>query len=85
MVVKTTYVCRKYIIVKLGDRYGCDHMGVGFTTTYAMSTYHGEVYSIQHYVVKFGCDLQQVDGFLWVLLKVALNPTNPNLLNSIVF
>ena len=28
---------------------------------------HGEVYSIQHYVMKFGNDLQQVDGFLWVL------------------
>jgi hypothetical protein len=25
---------------------------------------HGEVYSIQHYVIKFVSDLQQVDGFL---------------------
>jgi hypothetical protein len=28
---------------------------------------HGEVYSIQHYVIKFVGDLEQVDGFLWVL------------------
>ena len=28
---------------------------------------HGEVYLIQHYVVKFGSDLQKVGGFLWVL------------------
>jgi hypothetical protein len=28
---------------------------------------HGEVYSIQHYVIKFVRDLQQVDGFLRVL------------------
>jgi hypothetical protein len=27
----------------------------------------GEVYSIQHYVIKFVGDLQQVDGFLQVL------------------
>jgi hypothetical protein len=25
---------------------------------------HGEVYSIQHYVIKFVSDLRQVDGFL---------------------
>ena len=25
---------------------------------------HGEVYSIQHYVIKFVIDLQQVGGFL---------------------
>ena len=28
---------------------------------------HGEVYSIQHYVIKFVSDLRHVDGFLWVL------------------
>jgi hypothetical protein len=28
---------------------------------------HGEVYSIQHYVIKFVIDLRQVGGFLWVL------------------
>jgi hypothetical protein len=27
---------------------------------------HGEVYSMQHYVIKFVSDLQQVGGFLWV-------------------
>jgi hypothetical protein len=28
---------------------------------------HGEVYSIQHYVIKFVSDLWQVSGYLWVL------------------
>ena len=51
----------------------------------------GEVYSIQHYVIKFVCDLRQVCGFLralrfpppikvstTILLKVVLNTINPN-------
>ena len=60
-------------------RRGRDHMVVGFTTTLPMqsvpiTTYavssnptHGEVYSIQHYVIKFVSDLWQVTGFLRVL------------------
>jgi hypothetical protein len=38
-------------------------------TTKVMSSNpaHGEVYSIQHYVINFVNDLQQVSGFLWVL------------------
>ena len=39
---------------------------VGFTTTCAISTnhyVHGEVYSMQHYVIKFASDLQQVGDF----------------------
>jgi hypothetical protein len=28
---------------------------------------HGEVYSIQYYLMKFGSDLRQVGGFLGVL------------------
>jgi hypothetical protein len=58
-------------------RRGCDRMVVGFTTTYAISACHhircefepssGEVYSIQHYVIKFVSDLLQVGGFLRVL------------------
>jgi hypothetical protein len=27
---------------------------------------HGEVYSIQQYVIKFVIDLRQIGGFLWV-------------------
>ena len=51
---------------------------------------HGEVYSIQHYVIEFVSDLRQVSGFLRfpppkrnryniteILLKVALNTINP--------
>ena len=46
-------------------------------TTYVISAYHhcscefesrsGKVYLIQHYVIKFVVDLQQVGGFLWAL------------------
>jgi len=49
-------------------------MVVGFTTTYAISAYHhlrvssnhahGEMHSIQHYVIKFASDLPLVGGFL---------------------
>ena len=48
---------------------GCDHMVVGFATTYAISTYHNwccEVYN-KHYVIKFVGDMRQVCGFLRVL------------------
>jgi hypothetical protein len=62
---------------RIGGRRGHDRMIVGFITTYAISAYHhshcefepcsGEVYSIQHYLIKFVSDLQQVSGFLQVL------------------
>ena len=52
---------------------GRECMVVGFTTIYAISAYHtkvmslnlvhGEVYSIQHYVIKFVRDLQQFGGY----------------------
>jgi hypothetical protein len=52
-------------------------MLAGFTTTIqsvpitikviSSNPVHGEVYSIQHYVIKFVNDLQQVGGFLRVL------------------
>ena len=37
------------------------------TTGMSSNPVHGEVYSIQHYVIKFVSDLQQVSGFLRVL------------------
>jgi hypothetical protein len=53
-------------------------IGRGFTTGYAINDYittnvvnsnpdHDEVYSIQHYVIKFVSSLQQVSGFLRVI------------------
>ena len=39
---------------------------------------HGEMYSMQHYVIKFVCDLRQVDGFhrvLRFLPPIKLTPT----------
>jgi len=61
-------------------------------TTKVTSPAHGEVYSIQHYVIKCASDLGQVSGFLCVirfpppmtlttnteiLLKVAFNTITP--------
>ncbi len=56
---------------------GPDHMVVELITIYAISTYHhsrcelesrsGEVYSIQHYAIKFISDLRQAGGFLQIL------------------
>ena len=37
------------------------------TNVVSSNPVHGEVYSIQHYVIKFVSDLRQVDGFLLVL------------------
>ena len=59
-------------------RRGRDRIIVGFITTCTTSAYnntnvvslnhvYGEEYSIQHYVIKFVSDLQQVVGFLKVL------------------
>ena len=47
-------------------------MVIGFTINYvpivievvSSNPVHGEVYSIQHYVIKFFSDLRQVGGFL---------------------
>jgi hypothetical protein len=60
-----------------GSSRGPDRIVVGFTITYAISAYHhkscefesrsDEVYSIQHYVIKFVSDLRQSGGFLRVL------------------
>jgi hypothetical protein len=56
-----TYICR--------GCHGRDRMVVGFTTTCAITIttkvvssnpVHGDVYSMQHYVIKFVSDLQQV-------------------------
>jgi hypothetical protein len=37
------------------------------TKVVSLNSVHGEVHSIQHYVIKFVSDLRQVGGFLWVL------------------
>jgi hypothetical protein len=65
----------RYSVSILGKG-GRDLMVVGFTTTCPVSVttkvvrsnpVHGKVYSIQHYVIKFVSDLQQVGGFLQVI------------------
>jgi hypothetical protein len=42
---------------------------VQFTNIVSLNPTHGEVYSIQHYVIKFVSDLWQVGGFLWFPIK----------------
>ena len=64
-------------VLWLGGRRGRDRLVVRFTlhvisvpiTTKSVSSNpaHGEVYSIQHYVIKFVTDLRLVGGFLRVL------------------
>lgn len=36
---------------------------------------HGEVYAIQHYVLKLVSDLRQVVGFIWFLPEIKLSAT----------
>jgi hypothetical protein len=59
---------------------------VGFSTTFMQSVpittkvvssnpVHGEVYSIQHYVIKFVSDLRQVGGFLQFPPPIKLTTT----------
>ena len=40
---------------------------VPITKVVSLNPVHGEVHSIQHYVIKFVNDLRQVSGFLWIL------------------
>ena len=76
-------------------RRGHDCMVVGFITTYAISVLSpltllvrirsGEMYSIQHYVIKFVSDLRQVNktdrhDITVILLKVALLLLEGNIL-----
>jgi len=46
------------------------------TKVVSLNPAHGEVYSIQHYVIKFVSDLQQVSGFLRVLRVSTTNKTD---------
>ena len=44
------------------------------TNVVSSNPVHGEVYSVQHYVIKFVSDLRQVGGFLRV--RVPMSFTN---------
>jgi hypothetical protein len=68
------------------SKHGRDRMVVGFSTTFMQSVpittkvvssnpVHGEVYSIQHYVIKFVSDLRQVGGFLQFPPPIKLTTT----------
>ena len=56
-------------IHQLRAGHGCDHIVVGFTTICAICSkpVHDEVYSIQHYMIKFVSNFRQVGGFPRVL------------------
>ena len=68
---------QKLLIKTQWDRHGRHHIVGEFTSIYAISAYHhircefeprsGEVYSIQHYVIKFVSDFLQGGGFLQIL------------------
>jgi hypothetical protein len=55
---------RMTVFLHYSGRRGRDRMVVRFTTNYGISANH---YSIQHYMIKFVCDLRQFGGFLRVL------------------
>jgi hypothetical protein len=92
-----------YVSCTIRGRHGLDCMVVGLTTTSAICAYHhvssnpahGEVCYIQHYVIKFVSDLQQVGGLrrgtklystnkTEILLKVVFN-TIPLILTLVLF
>jgi len=43
----------------------------------------GEVYSIQHYVIKFVCDLRQVNGFLRLLSSTNITDRHTKILLTV--
>ena len=73
------YACykkKKYMNGWIRIRFsGRNRMVVGFTTSYAISSYHHccckfesrSWRGVQHYMIMFASDLRQVGGFLWVL------------------
>ena len=79
------------------DRRGRDCMTVGFTTTYAISVHHhittkvassnpahGEMYSIQRYVIKLVSYLRQVGVFFHGTPVSSTNKTDCHDINEIV-
>ena len=68
------WICSRVVLQLFGGRRGHDRMVVGFMQIVHITTnvvnsnpVHGEVYSIQHYVINFVSDLRQAGGFLRVL------------------
>jgi hypothetical protein len=45
---------------------------------------NGEIYSMQHYVIKVVGDLRQVSGFLWILLVFSTNKTDSHDITEIL-
>ena len=67
------------MVVEYITNYICNQSSI--TTNVASSNHaYGEVYSIQHHVIKLASDLRQVDGFLRlvVLNSIILTPTHSN-------
>ena len=68
-------ICRVFFYVQwVDERGGCSFYWYWWNWLPSLlgkrcefESYSGEVYSIQHYVIKFVSDLRQVRGFLWVL------------------
>ena len=48
------------------------------TNIVSLNPVHGNVYSIQHYVIKFVSDLWKVGGFLWPGTSVSSNNKTDN-------
>jgi hypothetical protein len=73
LLIFLSIVLLHYWLLVTNCHHGCDRMVVVFTTTYAISAYHhwivtsnpfhGEMYSIPHYVIKF-VSFSQYSSFL---------------------
>jgi hypothetical protein len=76
------YMCLLYLTIGPSWSYGnldlqLPVQSVPITTKVVSSNpVHGEVYSIQHYVIKYVSDLWQVNGFLLVLRYFSTNKTD---------
>jgi hypothetical protein len=79
-----------------GGRHGRDCMVAGYTTIYittkvvSLNPFHSEVYSVQHYALKFVSNIRQSSSIhrndiIEILLKVALNTMNKPTYNCYVY
>ena len=90
--MKLLYMC--FFSKQMRDRRGHNRIVVGFRTTYAINFYQhyrcefesrsGEVYSIQHYVIKFVSDVRQIIGFLLTEPVSSINKTDRHDITELV-
>jgi hypothetical protein len=66
-VLKIVVVIQMYMYISRHDRMVVTQLVTITTNIVSLNPAHVEVYLIQHYVIKYVCELWQVGGFLWEL------------------